>query len=60
MHLKELNQYVRGTEDTQTLYYHFLNHSAKEYPRYAISMIRYFTPAGGDNWLVPAEEMLRA
>src|SRR5207247_2481208 len=58
IHLKELNQYVRGAEDKQTVYYQFLTHDATEYPRRAIAMIRYFTPKGRDAWILGAEEAL--
>lgn len=59
MHLKELNQYVRGTEDQQTLYYHFLNSDPKRHPQHAMEMIRYFTLPGRDAWLRAAEDQLR-
>jgi hypothetical protein len=59
MHLKELNQYARGSDDdTRTLYFQFLNRDPIEYPKHAMALIRHFTVPGRDAWLVAAEALL--
>jgi hypothetical protein len=60
VHLKELNQYVGGTEDKQTLYYQLLNQDPRDFPRWAVAMMRHFTPVGTDAWLIPAEMLLKS
>jgi hypothetical protein len=58
IHLKSRDQYVRGAPDKETLYFRLLNTKPTDYPRWAISLIRYFT--GQASWLNGAEEALNA
>lgn len=54
-HLKAADQYVRGEEDIKTLYHRFLTNRPKDYPRWAIAILRYWTPKDADAWLRGAE-----
>lgn len=55
VHIKAADQYVRGEEDIKTLYFRFLSNNPQDYPRWAIGMLRYWTPAHADAWLRHAE-----
>lgn len=58
VHLKAGDQYVRNKEDKESLYHRFLNHSPKEFPRSAITVIRHYTPKENDAWIRGAEARL--
>jgi hypothetical protein len=45
IHLKSIDQYVRGKPDDQTLYFRLLNTDPLSFPRAAIAMLEYFSPA---------------
>jgi hypothetical protein len=59
IHLKGKDQYVRGVTDKQTLYYQFLNHDPREFPRHSIALINYFSGEQPNVWATAALEMLK-
>jgi len=56
-HLKSRDQYVRGAPDRQTLYFKLLNNEPTDYPRWSLSMLRYFSDKSS-RWLDGAEAVL--
>jgi hypothetical protein len=57
IHLKKRD--ARSELDMESLYFQFLNHDAKEFPRAALSMVEHFLPSkGGPLWMKRMHEKL--
>lgn len=57
IHLKSLD--AQSRLDAESLYFQFLNHNAKEFPRAALEMIQHFrAKTKGPLWMVRIEEKL--
>jgi hypothetical protein len=58
IHLKKRD--ARSELDMESLYFQFLNHDAKEFPRAALSMVEHFLPSkGGPLWMKRIHEVLK-
>jgi hypothetical protein len=58
IHLKELNQYVRGEPDQQSIYHRFLNTDPLAYPRHCIALMKLYLKSAANTWLTAAEAQL--
>lgn len=58
IHLKSIDQYVRGRADDQTLYYRLLTVDILKSPRTAIAVMKHFSDPGSLAWVVGAESQL--
>ncbi len=60
IHLKSLDQYVRGARDNKTLYYRLLSADLLDGPRLAIEIIEHYSDPKSLAWLTKPKAMLTA
>jgi hypothetical protein len=58
IHLKSGDQYVRGRPDKSSLYFQFLTHDAREFPRTSLSLVKHFAGDAAETWIDVAERHL--
>jgi len=58
VHLKSIDQYVRGKLDRQSVYHRLLNRDPLEYPKSVVKLVRHFCQEKPDRWLEGAEARL--
>ena len=56
VHLKSHDIYTRNNVDRESLFFYYLNHDAREYPKAAIKLISHFFPKQLPRWLCYAKE----
>jgi|HubBroStandDraft_2_1064218.scaffolds.fasta_scaffold81536_2 hypothetical protein len=57
VHLKSRDIYTRNDVGRESLFFHYLNHDARDFPKAAIKVITHFFPRDLPRWLLHAKEI---